>query len=208
MRRLFKPIAASIAILATTSPAFSQEKTIKPIANPPIPAATQATTPATPPTPSTKTQVPTIPNVEKKAPQKPTAPAKPREYVIQSGDNPWLIAKNHGISLAALIEANKIKDAKNLKIEDVLILPEGTQSKNAPGPKKPQAPTVAPKTAPAPPTQEGNDWILYTIQKRDNPWNISKALKVDHQKIIALNEGTDFTKLDIGQQIKVPKAPK
>lgn len=197
MKRLSETIAASIALLAISTPALAQEKTIKPIASPPIPTTTQ-------------TQVPTIPTVKKEVPQKPAAPAtpaKPKEYVIQSGDNPWLIAKNHGISLEALMAANKIKDAKNLKIGDVLILPEGTKSKNAPAPAKPKAsPAAAPEMKNAAVPQEGENWFLYTIQKGDNPWHIAKALKVDHQKIIALNEGTDFTKLNIGQQIKVPKA--
>ncbi|MDF1738014.1 MAG: LysM peptidoglycan-binding domain-containing protein [Verrucomicrobiales bacterium] len=199
MNTFSKTVATSLALFAISSSAFAQEKVIKPIASPPIPTTTQS-------------QVPTIPKVkkeetkkdetEKEAPVKQAAPEGPKEYVIQSGDNPWLIAKNHGISLEALMAANKIKDAKNLKIGDVLILPEGTESKNAPAPEKPEAAPA--KTAAAP--EEGDNWVLYTIKKGDNPWNISKALKVDHQKIISLNKGTDFTKLDIGQQIKVPKS--
>ncbi len=192
MKTLSKTIATSIALIAISAPAFAQEKIIKPIASPPIPTTTQS-------------QVPTIPTVKKEVPQQPAAPEKPKEYVVQSGDNPWLIAKNHGISLEALMAANEIKDAKNLKIGDVLILPKGTESKNAPAPVKTGA-TSEVKTAEGP--KEGDDWVLYTIKKGDNPWNISKALKVNHQKIMALNKGTDFTKLDIGQQIKVPKGVK
>ena len=41
----------------------------------------------------------------------------------------------------------------------------------------------------------------YVIKSGD----ISKALKVDHQKIMGLNRGVDFRELAIGQQIKVPK---
>jgi LysM repeat protein len=36
---------------------------------------------------------------------------------------------------------------------------------------------------------------------------IAKSLKLDHQKIIQLNPGVDFTKLSIGQQIRVPQKP-
>ena len=192
MKTFSKTIATSFALLAISSPGLTQEKIIKPIASPPIPTTTQS-------------QVPTMPTVKKEAPVKPAAPEKPKEYVVQSGDNPWLIAKNHGISLEALMAANKIKDAKNLMIGDILVLPSGTESKNAPAPKK-ATPPAAPESKTAATPGEGKDWFLYTIQKGDNPWHIAKALKVDHQKIIALNKGTDFTKLDIGQQIKVPKA--
>ena len=157
--------------------------------------------------------IPTQKQTEEKKPAAPAqkAPAKtpakseakaPRIYVIQSGDNPWTIAQKHGIEVDALMKVNDIKDPKNLKIGDQLKLPEGVESKNAPAPKT--EPAVAKKEEkPAP--QSGDGWEMYTIKKGDNPWKISKALQVDHQKIIQLNEGLDFTKLDIGQQIKIPK---
>ncbi|MDF1860430.1 MAG: LysM peptidoglycan-binding domain-containing protein [Verrucomicrobiales bacterium] len=145
-----------------------------------------------------------IPTLKKEeAPEKPKETAQPKTYVVQSGDNPWLIAKKHGIELSALLKANDIKDPKNLKIGDRLTLPEGVASKNAP---KPEAKPVAkPVGKPVSQPQSGDDWEMYTIKKGDNPWTISKALKVNHQKIMKLNEGLDFTKLSIGQQIKVPK---
>jgi LysM repeat protein len=138
-----------------------------------------------------------------KTPEKPKEAAQPKTYVVQSGDNPWLIAKKHGIELNALLKVNDIKDPKNLKIGDRLTLPEGVTSKNAPRPEA--KPVAKPVEKPDPQSQSGEDWEMYTIKKGDNPWTISKALKVDHQKIMKLNEGLDFTKLDIGQQIKVPK---
>ena len=151
---------------------------------------------------------PIKPVEEKK--EKPKAPAaeKPKArpvaqtYVIKSGDNPWLIAKNHGIELDALLKANDIKDPKNLKIGDRLILQLGVASKSTPKPEAEKKPTK--ETKPAAP-QEGDEWVMYTIKKGDNPWTISKALKVDHQKIMGLNRGVDFRELAIGQQIKVPK---
>ena len=51
------------------------------------------------------------------------------------------------------------------------------------------------------------DWDLYAIKKGDNPWKIAKSLKFDHERIVKLNEGVDFTQLSIGQQIKVPQKP-
>jgi LysM repeat protein len=133
----------------------------------------------------------------------PVAPEGPQIYVIKPGDNPWTIAKNHGITLEELLAANTIKDPKNLRIGDVLTLPSATAA-----PAKP-APAAAP-VEPAPePTLDapgpGDDWEVYTIKKGDNPWNIAQRLKLDHQKIIALNQGVDFGDLKIGQQIRIPK---
>jgi LysM repeat protein len=140
----------------------------------------------------------------------PTVPAaapvaqavEPEKYVVKAGDNPWKIAKAHGISLEELLEANEIKDSKKLAIGDVLLLPAGVESKGlADSTAKPVAANPAPATAPT----AGDDWELYTIKSGDNPWNISRRLKVDHQKIMSLNAGLEFTRLKIGQQIKVPK---
>ncbi|MEM9015978.1 MAG: LysM peptidoglycan-binding domain-containing protein [Verrucomicrobiota bacterium] len=156
--------------------------------------------PEKPVTAAPPTQAPTDAPPKKSAP-----PAKPnvQKYVIQSGDNPWLIAKEHGVSLEKLLEVNEIKDPKNLKIGDVIVLPEGTKSKNEPTKpvaEKPKSKEASPKSPPA-----GAEWEYYTIQRGDNPWTISKKLKRDHQTIMKLNEGMDFRDLKIGQQIKVPK---
>ena len=131
------------------------------------------------------------------------ATAAPVEYVIRSGDNPWKIAKDHSVSLDDLLAANEIEDATNLKIGDVLLIPDG-QTAPAPKPvaKKVEAPAPAAAETAAP---DGAEWEYYTIKSGDNPWSISRALKLDHQKIMALNEGMNFNDLKIGQQIKIPK---
>lgn len=154
------------------------------------------------------TPIPGTPASEPKveAPVQPVVPSQsppePAQYVIKAGDNPWTIAKNHGIKLEDLLKANPIKDPKNLKIGDVLVLPAGVASQGTPAPETSapvtQAPVVAAPVA-------GDNWELYTIKKGDNPWKIAKSLKVDHQAIVKLNDGIDFTRLSIGQQIKVPK---
>lgn len=184
-----------------------------PVPIPPLPPVPTKTAPASATVPGTvpgTTPIPpvTLPPVPAASPAPPAAPAPPADpvapstYTVQSGDNPWTIAKKHGIKLDDLLKANEIKDPKNLKIGDVLKLPEGVASKGVPA-AKPATPVVAAPSAPP----AGSDWDLYTIKKGDNPWKIAKTLKLDHQKIIQLNQGVDFTKLSIGQQIKVPKKP-
>jgi LysM repeat protein len=190
--------------------AFAQQNAPVPIPPlPPVPTKTApapATVPGTVPgtTPIPPVTLPPAPAAKPAPPAAPAAPAVPSTYTVQAGDNPWTIAKKHGIKLEDLLKANEIKDPKNLKIGDVLKLPEGVASKGAPAPK-PASPVVATPAQAAP--AAGSDWDLYTIKKGDNPWKIAKSLKLDHQKIIQLNQGVDFTKLSIGQQIKVPKKP-
>ena len=151
-------------------------------------------------------------------------PKTQQQYVIRKGENPWVIAKNHEITLAELLAVNEIKDDRSLDIGDILNLPAGVVSKNPPKKSAPPKPAAAapanpekkivatpvpPETNPEtnPETKEGADWEYYTIQKGDNPWKIAKSLKVDHQAIVQLNDGLEFRKLAIGQKIKVPKKP-
>lgn len=50
-----------------------------------------------------------------------SAPLQQEEYyTVQSGDNPWLIAKKHKVSLKNLLQINNLNDesAKNLKVGD------------------------------------------------------------------------------------------
>lgn len=182
------PLPALPPKTATTVPGAVPGTTpIPPVKLPPAPAVNPAAPVATP------------------APAAPAAPAAPSTYTVQAGDNPWTIAKKHGIPLEELLKVNQIKDPKNLKIGDVLKLPAGVVSKT-PAPAGPATPPAA-KTPPAAPAPAGADWESYTIKKGDNPWKIAKTLKLDHQKILQLNPGVDFTKLSIGQEIKVPKKP-
>ncbi|MEX2581062.1 MAG: LysM peptidoglycan-binding domain-containing protein [Verrucomicrobiales bacterium] len=147
------------------------------------------------------------PETEPKAETETKSKPERNEYVVQSGDNPWTIAKEHGITLEQLLAANKIEDAKRLKIGDVLNLPLGIESKNevveaAAEENSEEAETA---TAAAEP-REGDDWELYTVKQGDNPWTIAKRLEVEHQAIVKLNKGRDFQKLKVGEEIKVPRA--
>ena len=189
--------SALVCSLLTGTFAIAQQATPIPAPSlPPVP-----TTPAIPPAVPGAVPMVTIPPVAPASQQ--VAPAAPATYTIQTGDNPWSIAKKHGVNLEELLKVNEIKDAKNLMVGDVLKLPAGATSKAAtPEAVKPTPAAPAPLTPAA-----GDDWESYTIQSGDNPWKIAKALKVEHQKIVKLNEGVDFTKLKIGQQIKVPKKP-
>lgn len=206
--------------------AFAQEEPIR-IPPPPVPPSEtpapatgaegerQLILPPTPPSSETPAPMPQKPppfpdeKVEPKPATKTNpAPADPKKYVIQSGDNPWLIAKEHGISLQELLKINNIKDPRKLNIGDVLILPAGAKPQSEPAGTSGEKQTgIEPReTTPeiAGPAA-GDDWELHTIQRGDNPWTIAKRLKVDHQKILELNEGLDFRNLKIGQKIKVPK---
>ncbi|MEI6339586.1 MAG: LysM domain-containing protein, partial [Verrucomicrobiota bacterium] len=65
------------------------------------------------------------------------------------------------------------------------------------------APTTAPalvKTAPAPASSSET----YVVAKGDNPYTIAKKLHVSYNDLVAANDITDPTKIQIGQKLKVP----
>lgn len=154
------------------------------IAGPPIPGSSPAAEPVT----------------EKEEP-------KARTYTVKSGDNPWAIAKEHGVSLDELMAVNGIEDAKNLQVGDTLTIPStGDQEDKSKRASREEAPEVSSGSKPEEEAPgEGDAWVWYTVGKGENPWAIARKLRVDHQEVMKLNEGLDFTQLEIGQKIKVPK---
>ena len=141
--------------------------------------------------------------------------AKPvirQKYVVQSGDNLWKIARAHEIEFRSLLHENDLGNADALKVGDVLMLPVDVTSKNPPPPKaekKADSLVASTKGAAEKESAEGStdkgEWELYTIQSGDNPWKIAKTKALDHQVIVKLNPGLDFTKLSVGREIKIPK---
>ena len=139
-------------------------------------------------------------------------PAIRQKYVVQSGDNLWKIARAHEIEFRSLLHENDLGNADALKVGDVLMLPVDVTSKNPPPPKaekKADSLVASTKGAAEKESAEGStdkgEWELYTIQSGDNPWKIAKTKGLDHQVIVKLNPGLDFTKLSVGQEIKIPK---
>jgi len=191
------------------------DPSITPPTNPPVPESPETNSP-TDSAPKSKQEDPPakvaeLTNAEEKPKPKPIEkkppPPPPTEYALKSGDNPWLIAQKFGISTEELLKENKNLNPKNLQIGQVLKLPKNARvqseedelKKTSPA-KKPPETTKEPEETPA---KGSFEW--YTIKNGENPWTISRKLKVDHQQIMELNKDLNFRDLKIGQKIKVPK---
>jgi LysM repeat protein len=68
--------------------------------------------------------------------------------------------------------------------------------------KSPAAPAVAKKEAPVPAAAAPDS---YKVAKGDNPYNIAKKFGISYQALLTLNAIDDPTKLQIGQELKIPK---
>jgi len=81
-------------------------------------------TPA-PPTPAERTEVPSSP-LPTGGSESPVGNGKieGHSYTVKAGDTPYRIAKNSGIPLADLLEANGLTESSIIRIGDVLALPQ------------------------------------------------------------------------------------
>ena len=118
-------------------------------------------------------------------------------YVVKSGDYPAKIAKKFGVSVSALLEANKMTmdDAKKLQIGQKLTIP----AKGAAKGKK-----VNKKTAGK--TEVKVEAGVYVVRSGDVPARIARRLKVKLADLLKANNMTleDAKKLQIGQKLVVP----
>lgn len=92
--------------------------------------------------------------------------------------------------------ATKIADAPAAKPAGISAIPQPKPASNTAA-----TPAPAKAAAPAPAAAEEN---VYVVARGDNPYNIAKKLHVSYNDLIAINNITDPTKIQIGQKLKIP----
>jgi len=114
------------------------------------------------------------------------------EYVVKAGDYPARIAKDHGVSLNALMQANPGLQPTKLQIGQRIQIP-------APAP-------AAANSAMAPGTEPGDETALtYVVKAGDNLTKIARLHGVTIKEIRAANNlKTD--RILVGQKLKIPGA--
>ncbi len=134
-----------------------------------------------------------IPAPEGAPSQNSSSSSSASSYTVVKGDTDWSISRKLGISVARLHELNPGVKWSALQIGAKLNVGGSVASKPAEKPAaKPQA------------SAEGS----YTVVSGDNDWVISQKLGIAVATLHNLNPGQDWTKLQIGQKLQVPGAPK
>ena len=114
-------------------------------------------------------------------------PASGRTHTVADGDNFWSVARQHGVSVASLTQANPGVDPTRLRIGQSLALPTAGQPDGG-------AVRTAAKTA-------GH---RYTVSDGDNFWSIAHRLGVDVAELKRANASVDPQKLQPGQVLSLP----
>lgn len=119
------------------------------------------------------------------------------EYKIKSGDNPAKIAKAHGVSTKALMEANPGLDPKKLKVGSTIQIPASTGKSTGAS----TGGNVATHSA----TDEKSVGATteYTVKGGDTLSKIAKKYGTSIKELKAMN-GLKDNKITVGKKLKVP----
>ncbi len=194
---------AAAPVPAPAEPVVATASAPQPAATPTAPAA--APSPETHPTGNDKGWLDWF-SQQQPAPQPAAKVTAPTTYTVRSGDTLSVIARRHGVSLAALAQANNLTNPNALRIGQVLTIPTAAGSSAAAAPAvSPSATAVppAPTAAPAAPlTATG----YYTVRKGDTLSGIARRHGTTIAKIMQANHMTaaQTHKLSIGQKIIIP----
>lgn len=100
--------------------------------------------------------------------------AQDTNYKVRSGDTYWIFSRKFGLPFSRLMEANDANGNTMLYVGQDLIIPTS------------------------------NTQIMYTIQAGDTYWIISRKYGVDINQLMAANNATPQTILNIGDEIVIP----
>jgi LysM repeat protein len=107
-------------------------------------------------------------------------------YTIRSGDTFFSLASRFGVTLQALTSANPGVDPNRLQIGQQICIP-------------------APAPVPTPVTCPG---FIYIIQSGDTLFSIAQRFGTTVAAITAANPGIDPNRLQVGQNVCIPVAPR
>lgn len=131
-------------------------------------------------------------------------------YVVKAGDSLGKIAKNHGVKISALREANKLS-GDMIRVGQKLVIP-GAAAEAAPAtPAEGVAAAGGPMTLNAPAGSEAvaapavpTALLDYTVQDGETLDSVAKTFMVKKEDIMQANGATDPAQIRPGMRIKIP----
>jgi peptidoglycan endopeptidase LytE len=124
----------------------------------------------------------------------PDSEVQPDIYLVQAGDNPFLISQQFHIGTLALLEYNQLTENDLLTIGQTLKIPPSdyVYQGNAESAGAPVGLTPEPEP------------LKYTVVEGDNAWSIARRFGVTVQGLLSHNNLSDSSLLHIGDELKIP----
>lgn len=125
------------------------------------------------------------------------------QYTVKPGDELRYIAAQYGVTMSAIMALNTIPDADNLRVGQVLTLPD-TSPRGSTAPA-PAGSASRPPAAPLPDAPAAAR--TYTVQPGDRLRYIAAQAGVSIADILALNRVPNPDNLVVGQVLTLPSPP-
>ncbi|MGQ0608453.1 MAG: LysM peptidoglycan-binding domain-containing protein [Chloroflexota bacterium] len=122
----------------------------------------------------------------------PAAPPASRVHTVSTGQNLTTIARQYGVTIAAIVKANAISDASRIYAGQRISIP-------AAGVSVAPAASTAPAPAAAPPAPR-----VHTVSAGQNLTTIARQYGVTIAAIVKANAISDASRIYAGQRISIP----
>lgn len=129
---------------------------------------------------------------------KPKALAGGSVYTVKNGDILGRIARAHGVTVRAIMEANSLKSADRIRVGQKLSIPAASAV------TKKHSGTGTAKVKKALPARDG--YLVYTIQNGDILGRIAIRHHTTQKAIREANPGMNPDRIRVGQQLYIPVA--
>ncbi len=116
-------------------------------------------------------------------------------YIVQPGDNPYMIAHRFGVGTLALLEYNGLTEDDLIHPGQLLSIPPGDYRYQG------NAEAVEETGEEAEPTPEP---LHYLVQPDDNPWAIARRFGINLQTLLSYNGLTETAILHVGDELLIP----
>ena len=182
-------------------PVQNSTQTVASKTNPPKPPASTpaAAVAAVNPTPATPTPTP---RETLKTPQ----PGAKTTHIVLAGETLGKIAFAYNASVGDLVTTNKLKGQDDIRVGQLLTIPDKHQGKSpataGAGTKPAPAPPPLPKAPPV--NSDKKSAKTYTVQKGDTAAKIAREHGCSYDEIVKLNNIKDPKKIQPGQVLKLP----
>lgn len=125
----------------------------------------------------------------------PPPAAAAQTYTVRRGDSLSVIARQHGVSMATLMDLNNLSNPDLIRVDQVLLLPPDARGRTEPAPSRPAA-----AARPTPAAGDGT----YIVKPGDTLSEIARSHRVSQRELMRANNINDPDVIRAGVSLVIP----